>query len=249
MTDTDMDWYGILGCRPDATHDELADAYRRLVKKYHPDRTGKDTADAFGKVREAWRILGDPAMRRAYDALPKPVPKRRKKGAPARVDIRLDIRQALYGVDMNVRYAITGEDGGKTTVAAHIMEPGIIADGSVRVMDGGGSYGPGGRGPLIITFRHSYDPSVWRICDDEVLQKLKVPWWECVLGNPAYTVMLPSGEAFTLRIPKGAQAGIWLSEPGLGPDGLSWTFEIRPDMSVRPDGEAKKRLTGYLRKP
>ena len=33
-----MDPYKILGVSPSASDDEVKDAYRKLVKKYHPDR-------------------------------------------------------------------------------------------------------------------------------------------------------------------------------------------------------------------
>lgn len=60
-------YYAILGLKETATHEEVQEAYRRLVKAYHPDRSGADTARQFQAVQEAWETLGDPVRRREYD--------------------------------------------------------------------------------------------------------------------------------------------------------------------------------------
>lgn len=57
--------YEVLGVRPDATHDELRRAYRRLLRETHPDTGG--TAAAFQAVQEAWELIGDPEDRARYD--------------------------------------------------------------------------------------------------------------------------------------------------------------------------------------
>jgi len=44
----------------------LRAAYRRLARAHHPDAPGGD-ARRMARVNEAWRVLSDPASRRAYD--------------------------------------------------------------------------------------------------------------------------------------------------------------------------------------
>ena len=61
------DYYSILAIRPDASPEEIRAAYRRLAKRHHPDVGGESIA--FRAVQEAYDALGDPARRRAYDAL------------------------------------------------------------------------------------------------------------------------------------------------------------------------------------
>ncbi|HVX47397.1 MAG TPA: DnaJ domain-containing protein [Mycobacteriales bacterium] len=54
----DGDPYGILGLDPDASDEEIATAYRRLLRQHHPD-TSEDTAEP-GRLEEilaAYRIL------------------------------------------------------------------------------------------------------------------------------------------------------------------------------------------------
>ena len=62
-----MTHYERLGVRPDATSDELRDAYRRAARAAHPDRHGTSSSARMAEVNEAWRILGDAARRGAYD--------------------------------------------------------------------------------------------------------------------------------------------------------------------------------------
>jgi molecular chaperone DnaJ len=74
--------YQTLEVSPQATQTEIKQAYRRLVKQFHPDlqlaqataETGRhsgaqpqNTHDLIAKINAAYEILGDPSQRRAYD--------------------------------------------------------------------------------------------------------------------------------------------------------------------------------------
>ncbi len=67
------DLYAVLGVAPDATTAELARAYRRLLRRYHPDtrdgeRVGADGSDgALRQVIAAYSILRDHDRRAGYD--------------------------------------------------------------------------------------------------------------------------------------------------------------------------------------
>lgn len=67
------DYYKTLSVERDASQDEIKRAYRKLVRKYHPDvNTGADAAEAqvkFKEVGEAYEVLHDPEKRAAYDQL------------------------------------------------------------------------------------------------------------------------------------------------------------------------------------
>ncbi len=67
--ETKEDWYSILGVSSTATKREISVAFKRLAKKYHPDKTGsnKEAAAAFEKIRKARDILGDDESRTNYD--------------------------------------------------------------------------------------------------------------------------------------------------------------------------------------
>jgi curved DNA-binding protein len=62
------DYYDILGVKPEATEAEIKSAFRKLARKYHPDKN-KDAGaeDKFKAINEANEVLKDAEKRRAYD--------------------------------------------------------------------------------------------------------------------------------------------------------------------------------------
>jgi DnaJ domain len=59
--------YDVLGVAPGSSSEEIRRAYVDLARKLHPDRfTGGERA--MQEVNEAWRVLGNPKTRSAYDA-------------------------------------------------------------------------------------------------------------------------------------------------------------------------------------
>lgn len=63
------DPYDILGVAKDASASDVRKAYRRLVKKYHPDLNPGDAeaAERFKEVSAAYDLLGDPDKRARFD--------------------------------------------------------------------------------------------------------------------------------------------------------------------------------------
>lgn len=68
-----MDPYKVLGVSPNATEEEIKNAYRKLVKKYHPDKfAGTDLEDVakekLQEVNEAYSMLmgNNSSQRRSY---------------------------------------------------------------------------------------------------------------------------------------------------------------------------------------
>jgi len=65
---TKRDFYDVLGVKKDASAAELKKAYRQLALKYHPDRNkGKDAADKFKELSEAYEVLSNQKKRQTYD--------------------------------------------------------------------------------------------------------------------------------------------------------------------------------------
>lgn len=69
MPTTTKDYYDILGVSEDASQAEIKRAYRKLAKKYHPDRNpdAEDAEERFKEISEAHRVLSDPEQREQYD--------------------------------------------------------------------------------------------------------------------------------------------------------------------------------------
>ena len=64
------DYYKILGVEAGAAQKEIKRAYRKLARKYHPDVSDVEDAEArFKEVGEAYEVLKDPEKRAAYDQL------------------------------------------------------------------------------------------------------------------------------------------------------------------------------------
>ena len=64
------DPYATLGISPTATRAEAKEAYLRLAKQHHPDRSGDATR--FRAIADAWEIIGDKAKRALHDETHKP---------------------------------------------------------------------------------------------------------------------------------------------------------------------------------
>jgi len=66
---TRPDYYKTLGVDKKATAEEIKKAYRKLARKYHPDRNpdDKEAEARFKEISQAHDVLGDPEKRKQYD--------------------------------------------------------------------------------------------------------------------------------------------------------------------------------------
>jgi molecular chaperone DnaJ len=64
------DYYKTLGVDKKASAEDIKKAYRKLARKYHPDRNpgDKDAEARFKEISQAHDVLGDPEKRKQYDS-------------------------------------------------------------------------------------------------------------------------------------------------------------------------------------
>ncbi|CAM9635035.1 unnamed protein product, partial [Scytosiphon promiscuus] len=64
------DLYAVLELQPGAPAPDVKTAYRKLAKKWHPDKNPEDTQTAqnrFAEIAEAYEVLSDETSRELYD--------------------------------------------------------------------------------------------------------------------------------------------------------------------------------------
>ncbi len=61
-------YYAILGIPKTATHNEIKNQFRKLVKEWHPDKNkGKETEKKMAEINKAYEILSDDEKREKYN--------------------------------------------------------------------------------------------------------------------------------------------------------------------------------------
>ena len=63
----ERNYYLVLGVSREETSEEIRNAFRRLVKRYHPDLVGLKWINRFKDVVEAYEVLSDPVRREDYN--------------------------------------------------------------------------------------------------------------------------------------------------------------------------------------
>lgn len=65
-----VDYYSVLGVTKSASTDDIKKAYKKLARKWHPDKNPNNSDEAtrkFKEVSEAYQVLVDSSKRRKYD--------------------------------------------------------------------------------------------------------------------------------------------------------------------------------------
>lgn len=151
--DFNKDYYGILGVKRGASIQEIKKAFRKMSLKYHPDKhTGDNEEDRkaaeekFKEVNEAWSVLQDDTLRKAYDAGPSSVfggavERRAENGSAVAVKIRVSYADVCKGINgKKIKYMrqvrcskCHGAGGEDVEVCPHCHGTGQIVERSQRM--------------------------------------------------------------------------------------------------------------------
>ena len=65
------DFYQTLGVHRNASHDDIRKAFRKLARRYHPDKNPGDlvSEEKFKEANEAHATLSEPTRRKQYDEM------------------------------------------------------------------------------------------------------------------------------------------------------------------------------------
>lgn len=94
------DPYEILGLTPEASADEIREAYRKLAQQWHPDKHPDDVAGAtrrFQELASAYDVLADEGKRQLYDDLGQLQPE--KETALRAIAVQVLTRMSLHLLD------------------------------------------------------------------------------------------------------------------------------------------------------
>ena len=89
-------FYDILELNQDCSLDDIKNAYRKLCKKYHPDRNPDDN-DKFIEIKKAYETLVDEDLRREYDLDLICSPNCKPQRINIKNNIELNLEECYYG--------------------------------------------------------------------------------------------------------------------------------------------------------
>lgn len=98
------DYYNILGVDKNAKEADIKSAYRKLAKKYHPDKNpgNKQAEEKFKEISEAYEVLGDTEKRKTYDNL----------GSEYNNQGEYGFDPSQFGFGKNIRYEMRTDGAG-----------------------------------------------------------------------------------------------------------------------------------------
>ncbi len=209
------DYYAVLGVAEGASDEEIKRAYRKLARRYHPDRNPNDheAEERFKEIQEAYEVLADEARRREYDRL---------REAP--------FAGRGFGEEPFGGEPFGGFERSFGGAGFGFGEPGFggVHDIFSRFF---------GEEPFAETRRRRARPG------RDVRAVVRLTFEEALRGG-TQLLTLPSGETVRVTVPEGASSGTTIRLRGRGERGaggargdLYVTFEVEPHPRFHREGE------------
>jgi curved DNA-binding protein len=216
-----QDYYDVLGVRRDASQEEIRQAYRKLVRTYHPDLNKDPGAeDRFKDISEAYSALSDPATRARYDAF-----------GP-------DFRQVPEDVDPDTwrrAGAASGAGRGQAGWGAGQAGPGFGFDEGIDLDDLlGGIFGGRGRGGIGAMPGADHEAGLEISLEEAYAGTRRSVTLGSGEGARTLDVTIPPGVTNGQRIRLAGQGG--RGSGGAPPGDLHLIVRIAPDPRYRVEG-------------
>jgi molecular chaperone DnaJ len=148
----EKDYYAVLGVPEGSTDKDLARAYKKLAKQYHPDANqgNKDAEERFKEISAAYDVLGDAEKRKEYDEVRRMVASGVGPGG--------GFGPGGFGGSQTFHFETDGDGGFFSDLLGGMFGGG--AAGGRRTRRGGGAFGPH-RGQDLETDLHlAFDDAV-----------------------------------------------------------------------------------------
>lgn len=215
------DLYSVLGVSRDADAAAIKRAYRKLAKKYHPDRNkdDKNAAEHFAKATSAYDILSDTKRRGAYDR--------------GEID---DMGNPKYpGFDPHGGFAGGRPGSGAGAGGFAGGQPGGAQGFEFNFGGDPGDlfaelFGRAGRGNMGGNMGGGRRPQ--RGAD--VSYRLSVPFADAALARKV-RLTLRNGRTIDLQIPNGAEDGQTVRLAGQGETGAAGPGDALVTLAIQPD--------------
>lgn len=231
-----MNYYNVLGVKPEASAAEIKRAYRSLAMKHHPDRGGDEKK--FKEISEAYDVLGNPEKRKQYDnpqsfgfsnqgfgngspfedifaqAFGFSQPRQRvRRNQDIKFSCTLDLQECFTGKQITINYKLPS--GSPESLSIDIP-PGARPGDTVRFEGRGDNSIPNiPRGDLLLQLRVKSD-SRWNFVGRDDLQtNITVSIFDLLTGSEL-EFKTPEGKTLNLKIPQGTASGTAFSIPGHG---------------------------------
>lgn len=251
-----MDYYSILGVAKTATPDEIKQAYRKLAREHHPDRTGGDDTK-FKQINEAYDTLKDPQRRQEYDN-PQPrfntssmhnenfnfedifsqfgfnVRTRQNRNRDVKLATTITLKEVLTGKDILISYKLTN---GQETNASIQIHKGIKHGEVIRFKGlGDNMYTNLPRGDLLLLVKIEKN-RYFDVDGIHLITNQDVNVLDLIIGKKIVVRTL-QGNTIEVTIPNGTQPGTIMNVAGYG----------LPDYQTGKTGNLYVKLKGIVPK-